>query len=152
MDNNDDEKNEKVIHWYVYVVEGIIVTLFAIKFIWFCGNVYINGADFITKISIIPFAICGLGVLLKGVTDLAYGFNIKKIGNDVYDLDEVKPDFHKKLNKICSKIFVIGFLLFWFGFLIVFDYLAMQDGEKGIVAFSIIFWVVGIYFAIKNLK
>ena len=149
MNNNDDKENKEFIHWQVYVIVGIIIILFAIRFIWFCGNVYINGADFITKISIIPFTICGLGVLLKGVTDLAHGLNIRKIGNDVYDLDEVKPDFYKKLNKICSKIFVIGFLLFWFGFLIFIDYLAIQRGEKEILAFSIIFWVVGIYFAIK---
>ena len=51
MNNNDDKENKEFIHWQVYVIVGIIIILFAIRFIWFCGNVYINGADFITKIS-----------------------------------------------------------------------------------------------------
>ena len=62
---------------------------------------------------------------------------------------------YEKLNiadKIFSKLYIVGFLLFWFGFLIVFDYIAITQGQMSMLAFSLVFWTVGIYVALKNFK
>jgi hypothetical protein len=56
------------------------------------------------------------------------------------------------LDKTCSKLFIVGFLLFWFVLLIVFDYTAITQGEPLIFIVSLPFWIVGILVAIMNFK
>ena len=48
-----------------------------------------------------------------------------------------------------KKLFDICFFLFWFGFLIVADFICIRDQNYGMLAYSLLFWVVGIVYA-KN--
>lgn len=55
----------------------------------------------------------------------------------------------KNLAIVFSKLFVVGFLLFWFGFLVVAGYICIRDKNYSMLLFSVPFWFAGIYI-IKN--
>lgn len=150
---NNNNNNMEV--WSFEVLQGISTIIGGGIFTGVCGWVFIKAADSITRIVIIPFLICGLAVLIKGIVALVQGLNLRKGMNDDNVSAESVLDKHEKLNiadKIFSKLYMVGFLLFWFGFLIVFDYFAIKQGQMSMLAFSLIFWVVGIYVAIKDFK
>lgn len=151
MDNN----NNNIEVWMFELLRGISTIIGGSIFSGVCGWVFIKAADSITRIVIIPFIICGLAVLIQGIIALLQGLNLRKGMNDEKISAESVFDKHEKLNiadKIFSKLYIVGFLLFWFGFLIVFDYFAIKQGQMSILVFSLIFWIAGIYVAIKNLK
>ncbi len=110
-----------------YIIPGIIFT-------YFTGWVFINAADLITRISITPFLLAGIGLFLNGVLPLIFYKNVNKVKN------------------IGMKIYLLAFGLFWFGFLIVFDYLAIRDGSIKLLLFSLIFWVAGIFGVVVKFK
>lgn len=141
--------------WILEVLQGIGTIIGGGIFTGVCGWIFIKAADSISRIVVIPFLICGLAVLIKGIVNLAQGLNLRKGMNDDNVSAESVFDKHEKLNiadKIFSKLYILGFLLFWFGFLIVCDYIAIKQGQMSMLAFSLIFWVAGIYVAIKNFK
>ena len=83
-----------------------------------------------SKIIFIPFLICAISMIGKSISLI-----MEK----------------KKYVNIFNKSFTIGFLLFWFGFLIFADYIAIRDKQWQLVAFSLVFWIAGIYFVKKRL-
>lgn len=80
------------------------------------------------KIIFVPFLICGLSLAGKSLMQLT--------GNN-------------KWAAVFHKLFVIGFLLFWFGFLSVAAYICIRDKCYGMLLFTLPFWVVG-FFITKN--
>ncbi len=82
------------------------------------------------KIIIIPFIVCGLAIMGKNICLL---MNKNKYAN------------------IFSKLYVITFLVFWFGFLIWVDYSTIKNNQYGSTIFTIPFWLIGIYFVRKKL-
>lgn len=82
------------------------------------------------KLILIPFIICSIAIVLK---DLFIVFN------------------KEKYLKIFDKLYIFGFFVFWFGFLIYFDYLCYIDKNYQLLVFSIPFWLVGIFFIKKKL-
>jgi len=54
------------------------------------------------------------------------------------------------------KLYIVSFLLYWFGFLIMMCDYSLENGQYGMLLFSIPFWIVGIftiyYFFIKKDK
>lgn len=80
------------------------------------------------KIIFVPFLICGLSLAGKSLMQLT--------GNN-------------KGAAVFHKLFVIGFLLFWFGFLSVAAYICLRDKSYGMLLFTLPFWVVG-FFIVKN--
>lgn len=122
--------------------------------------IFIKGADTFTKVAILPFLICGVAVLINGISVLIQGLNMKKTINNIesgaiYDESKVE-ETHKKMEKISrfsDNLYLYGFLTFWFGFLIVFDYLAIKDWSNGgssMFFLSLIFWAAGIFMLIKK--
>lgn len=75
------------------------------------------------KIIFIPFLICGIVSIFKSI------FLI--IGNPTLII-------------LCNKLYIISFLLFWFGFLIYWCYQCFIIQEYLSLLFSIPFWLVGI--------
>lgn len=151
MNNN----NNNIEVWIFEVLQGIGTIIGGGIFFGVCGWFFIKAADSITRIAIIPFLICGLAVLIKGIVALVQGLNLRKGMNDENISAESVFEKYEKLNiadKIFSKLYIVGFLLFWFGFLIVFDYIAITQGQMSMLAFSLVFWTVGIYVALKNFK
>lgn len=82
------------------------------------------------KIIFVPFLICAISMIGKSISLL-----MEK----------------KKYVNVFDKSFTIGFLLFWFGFLIFADYIAIKDKQWQLVVFSLVFWIAGIYFIKKRL-
>jgi len=80
------------------------------------------------KIIFVPFLISSISMAGKSIARL-----LKK----------------ERLEFICGKLFVLGFLLFFIGFLIVAGYVSLRDKNYSLLIFSIPFWLVGI-FLIKN--
>ena len=82
------------------------------------------------KLVFIPFLICSISLLIKNI------FLI--LNKDKYAV-------------IFNKIFSIGFLLFWFGFLIFLCYTSVMNKAYSLLLFSIPFWIGGIYIMKKRL-
>ena len=77
-----------------------------------------------SKIIFIPFIICAIAMVGKNVTLLCG---------------------KKDLAITFSKLFTIGFLLFWFGFLSVAVFVCIRDKNYNTLVFTLPFWIVGIF-------
>lgn len=87
--------------------------------------------DLITKIIIIPFLTFSLAFFLKNI------FLILR---------------KKNIAKIMEKIYVIAFFVYYFGFLIYWDYVAINNKDYMSFLFSLLTWFGGIYVAYKRHK
>lgn len=101
---------------------------------FFCIWIAAATKDDMTRIIVIPFAIAGIGLVIAGLIDLLFKNKITKFDN------------------LGKNIFKVGFLVFWCGFLVVFDYIAIKSNQFEIVIFSLIFWIVGIYVVFRKKK
>jgi len=108
-----------------YVIELMGIISIIIIILWSM----IKSSDMVTRIILILFLIASLATLGK-----LYSLYFKNINWTIF--------FHK--------LYTIGFLIFWFGFLIVADYISINNKQYNMIIFSIPFWIVGIYFAYKN--
>ena len=146
---------------FIEVFSGIGTTIGGSIFCFVSSMFVFKGADSITKIVGIPFLICGMAVLIYGISMIIKGINTKKNTDDYVngklDMNKVEKSEKnfEKIGTIANNIYIFGFLLFWFGILIVFDTVAIKswsDGGNQMFFFSIIFWIVGIYVLINNVK
>ena len=55
-----------------------------------------------------------------------------------------------KLAEKASKIYVITFFIYWFGFLIYWDYVSILNKDYMSILFSLIMWFAGGYFIYKR--
>lgn len=127
-----------IIYLISKLVSGLGITGFSLYLIIF-------GGDIATRLVGIPACIAGSAFFVSFIADI---------------LDIIKPSEESKtrtiwLQSLASKIYVIAFLVFWFGFLIFFDYfviLQMQQGQGGVqmLLFSLIFWAAGLFILYKN--
>lgn len=83
------------------------------------------------KIIFVPFLFCAIASVGKNAA-LLLGWK--------------KGGFFDKFALICDRMFKIGFFLFWFGFLIVGDYILIRDRNYGTALFTLPFWLSGIFF------
>ena len=90
----------------------------------FLGYILIKTKDLLTKIVVIPFLIFGISLFIKNICLI---FNKNKIA------------------KIFSKINVISFFIYYFGFLAYWDYVAITNKDYILVAFSLLVWAGGIF-------
>ena len=149
---NDEDNNEgwpyKVCHGIVTIIGGCIILC---VFRW----IFINAANFATKISTSPIFVFGLFAIIEGIVELLKGLNLRKGMTDDSVSAESVFDKDEKLNladKIISKLVIVVFLLFWFGFLTVASYYVIKDGDMIFLAFTLPFWCAGIGIAIHYLK
>lgn len=146
----------------IKIYMGIVTLIGSIPFCAFCGLGIIKGADIFTKIVMIPFFICSIAMFFKSFSILIQGVNMLKTLNHIeneedFEIDKAQRKYKniEKAKVFTNKLYLIGFFIFWFGFLIVFDYLAIKDWNNGgnrMFFFSLLFWVVGIYFIKNNIK
>ena len=93
-------------------------------------KVLFNTNDLMTRVIVIPFLVFAVGLGLKNVFIL-----MKK------ELLAIKV----------SKVYVVAFLIYWFGFFIYWDYASFMDGNYMKMLYSVPFWLGGIYFTYKRL-
>lgn len=136
--NNRKTKKSEVIEESTYepvsVYQHIITTISGAIFTAIMMWLETKAADNATRVILLPFFIAGMGVFLQGLLPLVFYKNQRIVAN------------------IGKKIYLFGFLLYWFGFLIVFDISAIRDKNIGMALFSLVFWAVGIWLLISNFK
>ncbi len=147
---NKVEKASSIVATITQIIGGFI-------FVSVCAIIFILGGDEFTRIAIIPFFICGLSILFGGVISLIQNIISFNADNNYNALEknEIINNNLNKLQAINSYVYPIGFLTFWFGFLIFVDYQAVKDINNGgltTLLFSLIFWAAGIYVAYKLFK
>ena len=110
--------------------KGVLVSrvIYSIIIILILFNLYIKLSN--EKLMLLPFLVCGGSLLMKNICLL--------IGKVEYLY-------------IFNKIYIIGFFMFWFGFLIVWCYQSIINDEYLMLLFSIPFWLIGILFVRKKL-
>ena len=104
---------------YIYNIRQIVVSVIATTvLIWasFKNN-------FLIKILISPFLICSIAVFFENLFLL---LNKEKLANSF------------------RYIYRASFFLFWFGFLIIYDFICIRDGNYILLLLSLIFWFIGI--------
>ena len=103
-----------------YITKIIEVLIASIYLIY----ILIVAKNFLTRIIVILFLMFGISLLIKNICLM-----LKK----------------KKLAIIFSKINIIAFFIYYFGFLIYWDYLAIKNKEYILIIFSLLAWIGGIF-------
>ena len=143
------------------VLSGITTIFEGIIFSGVLSMIAFKVANNIAMIAGMIFLICGIILIICGISMIIKGINTTKNINDYVNgkfnmdkLEENEKNF-EKIENIASCIYPFCFLLFWFGFLIALDTAAIKswsDGGNILFFFSLIFWAVGIYTFINNIK
>jgi len=103
-------------------ITSIIVSIFL-------SYILITTNDLFTKIIVIPFLLFGISFFIK---NLCLIFN------------------KKQLAKLFSKINVIAFLVYLFGFMIIWCFVSIKNRDYLQILFSIPLWLMGIYIIKKR--
>ena len=99
--------------------------------LWAVGIVlYVMGKTTSSKIVLVPFLICALAMAGKSIAQLA-------------GKEKIVAVFHK--------VFVAGFLLFWFGFLAVVGYITVRDQNYILLILLIPFVLIGVFLIKRKL-
>lgn len=135
MNKEDKENRITIVFKFLSSIRNLIVSIF---FTLTCLWVYNKSTEFFEKIVIIPFLICGIAALIFAIINIVKTFKFSEIFN--------------KLETVFYYLYLIGFSLFWYGFLIFFDYMAYKKGDISLVLFSLIFWIGGTFLIYKKIK
>ena len=93
------------------------------------SKVLLQSGDTMSKLIVIPFLIFAIASCVK----------------DVFMLMNKKSWAEK-----AKKVYEIAFFVYWFGFLIYWDYQNLMSGNYKAILFSIIFWLGGGFFVYKR--
>ncbi len=146
--------------YVVLIYQGIVHLIGGLVFSYGCFFIKGLGKTSSGKLILLPFVICGVAFILRGIVLLIRGLQLRKISkNGVEDLSheriiEENTRFFQRVS-FTSKLYLFGFFLFWFGFLVFFDYLAIKswnDGGVQLFLFSLLFWYFGIRVLYKRWK
>ena len=120
---------EKILKIIVKIVNIIkIISVIIINIILFI--LFNSMKDITSKIVLIPFLICSIAILYSTLASI--------LNKDI-------------IVKLMKKIYVIGFLTFWIGFLIFFTYsIIKQENDYSMILFTIPFWLFAIYIIHKE--
>lgn len=133
-----------------YIIVGGLIAFPSIKSV-FSGSI-ISISIFLVGISLCLYGISPIiSLIIKNKT-------VKDLQNGKIITDQELQSRNKKAESIKNigyKIYLIGFSIIWFGFLILLDFIFIgvwENGGNTMFLFSLIFWVAGIFALIKNLK
>lgn len=98
-----------------------IISLFVFGILMY---IFFNTKDLLTKIVVIPFIFFSLGIFLKNI--------FLMLGKT-------------KSAKIMEKLYIVSFCIYYFGFLIYWDYIAIMNKDYVSLVFSLIAWFGGIF-------
>lgn len=105
------------------VITSSIVTILLLKVLFTSSNM-------ISKIVVFPFLVFAIALAAKNILLM---LNKKELAARV------------------SKVYVIAFLVYCFGFLVYWDYASWLNGNSMAIIFSIPCWIAGIYMLYKRL-
>lgn len=104
----------------INIIKAIIINIIL-------GIIYMNLQNPIAKIFFTPFVLCAILMFFMSIATK-----------------------NSKLEVLYSKFYEIIFLVYWFGFLIFFDFLSFKQNELSVIYFSLIFWLAGFYIVYKD--
>lgn len=107
-------------------IKQIITTLIVSIYLMY---ILIVTKSTLTRIVIIPFLMFGISLFIKNVCLI-----FKK----------------NKIVKTFSKINIISFFIYYFGFLVYWDYLAITSKDYMLIIFSLFAWTGGIFVAYRK--
>ena len=110
-------------------IEFVRKTTISLMVSIFSCYILITTKDLLTRIIVIPFLLFGISLFIKNICLI-----FKK----------------NKIAKVFSKINVTLFFIYYFGFLIYWDYTAILNKDYVLVVFSLIAWAGGILVAYKK--
>lgn len=131
------EKTSSVIIGITMPIVGLTIISFFIK------KIYINQ---LSTILFIPFFIVAIVLVIYGITVTVASFSNDKI---------IKKTTFLNIELLLSYLGILAFSLFWFGFIIVFDYFLITkkiENWKSFVIYSTFFFIVGLILVYSNLK
>ena len=88
-----------------------------------------NSSNLLTKVVIIPFIVFSLGLFFKNICLI---------------LGKVQ------IAKLMEKIYVIAFFIYYFGFLIYWDYISIINKDYVSLILSFLAWLGGLFVAYKR--
>ncbi len=107
-------------------IKKIIMAFIASVFLVY---ILIITKDLLTRIVVIPFLMFGISLFMKNLCLI----------------------FEKhKIAKIFSKINVVSFFIYYFGFLVYWDYVAITNKDSMLLVFSLLAWAGGIFVLCKR--
>ncbi len=104
-------------------------TIMALIVSIFLGYILVATNDILAKIIIIPFLMFGISLFIK---------------NTCLIFKKEKPA------KVFSKINIISFFIYYFGFLVYWDFIAITSKDYILAVFSLLAWAGGIFVAYKK--
>ncbi len=108
------------------MLESIISLVIGVIFVVIMLSLFSKAADLFTMIILIPFIVAGIGVCLQGILGIIMSDKIKA-------------------RKISTRVYLIGFLSYWFLILVIGLFVSIRDGNLKMALFTIPFFVVGVY-------
>lgn len=114
-------KNKKI--YLASILKTMIISIFLLVII-------IKNPDTISRLILFPFLFC----------------SIFTIGKNVCFLKEKKREAN-----IFRKLYIFSFLIFWFGFLVIWSYSFIRNHSYFSLVLTIPFWIAGIYIGYKFL-
>lgn len=118
------------------IISAIVVILLGAFMLYMGIYTILSGVDYSTKFLGLPFILIAISILINGISIILN----KEI--ELYDI-------------VSKNIYVLGFLIIWFGFLISYEINLFSNWNRNSIhmfIFSIPFWFIGIYIIIKKGK
>lgn len=153
LDNINNEK--ELVNMGEKVSKGIIILgdalkiLFSLAFVIFTILVFVKGANLITKLAIVPFFICAVAVFIYSILPIKERIDQNRIDSGKVNEKKKRKRGKKKLSKILYKMFAVGFLLFWFGFLILACVSIVKQEGFLPTLFTLPLWLAGFFIIYK---
>lgn len=153
LDNINNEKElvnmGKKVSKGIIILEDALKVIFSLVFVGFTIWVFVKGADLITRLAIIPFFICAVAVFIYSILPIKERIDQNKIDSGKTNEQKKRKRGKKKLSKILYKMFAVGFLLFWFGFLILFCISIVKQEGFLPTLFTLPLWLAGFFIIYK---
>lgn len=105
------------------ILPAIMQIVGGLIFLGVCIAIIINISETFVRVMLTPFIICALAIVFDGISTLR----------------------GRKTSIDYNKIYIIAFLIFWFGFLVFWGYTAINDNNKEMLYVSIPFWLAGFF-------
>lgn len=128
----------------VYALAQASALLFSVVLLGFAFGQFIKNMPIVS-------AFLGIFILYLFFAFLDTIYKLWKMVINKEDSEEL-IDKEKKIYKYVGNFLAIVFMIGWFSFLILYDFIAIKQGEIGLFLFSLLFWLVGYLLARKTIK
>lgn len=152
----DKEKHIKKRKYAFFIANSIVGIILSFYIVSICIKILSAPKNADILILVIPFILCTIAVLIEKILAFILScimcFFIRK---EDYKRQIKVHELYRKMQTLSHKMYVIGFGILWFVFLIVFDYILIKKWTNTSIfglLFSLIFWITGFAIIKKRWK